>query len=185
MKAFSIIKPTCYVQRPQWPTGWLWLTYYYYWSTLFVVHFLSAVLKCDNLSYRNFLNMIHTGSSLDIELCAFPPFGNMWPLAVRKWAFSHFMNRRKSQFCQRVNTSHHSHAENKIYTERCLIRGSTTNCGFWSLLCFANFAYDAFSNHDSANCSEVRAVKWSVIRLWKFWFAILVNFTPILWKHIG
>ena len=52
-------------------------------------------------------------------------------------------------------------------------------CVFTSRFGFADFAYDAFSNHDSVNCSEVRSVKWSVIRLWKLWFAILVNFTPI------
>ena len=80
----GVFNHNAFVLRPkaQWPTGWLWLTYYYYWSTLFVVHLQSAVLKCDNLSYRNFLNLIYTGSSLDIKLCAFPPFGKMLPLVL-------------------------------------------------------------------------------------------------------
>ena len=110
----------------------------------------------------------------------------MLPFLASKWAFSHFIHRRKYQFCKRVNTSQWCKRQ-KLY------RGVTWfHNWLWILnFClfvylrhvFPNFAYDAFSNHDSANCSEVRAVKWSVIRLRKLWFAILVNFTPILWTH--
>ena len=119
----GVFNHNAFVLRPkaQWPTGWLWLTYYYFWSTLFVVHLQSAVLKCDNLSYRNFLNMIYTLSSLDIECpilnCALFLLFEIcchWYI-VSKWAFSHFMNRRKSKFCQRVNTSPKSCRKQKLY----------------------------------------------------------------------
>ena len=137
----GVFNHNSFVLRPkaQWPTGWLWLTYYYYyWSTLFVVHFQSTVLKCDNLSYRNLLNMIYTGSSLDIEWCGFPPFGNMLLLVASKWAFSHFLNRRKYQFCQRVNTSPQIMQKTKI-----IQRGVTW---FHNWLWILNFCFCVFTS---------------------------------------
>ena len=44
---------------------------------------------------------------------------------------------------------------------------------------FANFAKGKWSNYDSKNCSEIRAVTWSVIWLWKLLFTILTFFTPL------
>ena len=44
---------------------------------------------------------------------------------------------------------------------------------------FANFTKGKWSNHDSKNCSEIRAVTWLVIWLWKLQFTILIFFTPL------
>ena len=44
---------------------------------------------------------------------------------------------------------------------------------------FANFARGKWSNYDYKNCSEIRGVRWSVIRLWKLQFSILIFFTPL------
>ena len=110
----------------------------------------------------------------------------MLPFLASKWAFSHFIHRRKYQFCKRVNTSQWCKRQ-KLYRDVTWFHNWLWILNFCLFVylrhVFPNFAYDAFSNHDSANCSEVRAVKWSVIRLRKLWFAILVNFTPTLWTH--
>ena len=57
-------------------------------------------------------------------------------LVVSKWAFSHVMNQRKSQFCQRVNTSPQSCRKQKLY------RGVTWSHNWLWILNFSKLQSD-------------------------------------------
>ena len=50
---------------------------------------------------------------------------------------------------------------------------------------FANFAKGKWSNHNSKNCSEIRAVTPFWIWLWNFQFETFIFFTPLYWSPLG
>ena len=68
-------------------------------------------------------------------------------------------------------------------------RCSKSGCGFWTFVClciYVTFFLILHTTHFLIMIPQtvLKSGLWSG-RLWKLWLAILVNFTPILWTHIG